>query len=220
MSDWGVFGILGVLALSVAVYPLRNKKRLILLLLPVSAVFLVLAYSGFGGWFEWHTFQVAQKKQAEAKQVIQALGSTTAIIERLKARLAETPKDAKAWFLLGRVYVSEGDWKHANEAYVIAHSLAPDNHEYSLHYAQSVWELNQQAFDDKTRALLEGILHVDSNQPDALAMLAYDAYTRHLNQDAVKYWERLLVLTPSPSEDADKLRQAIAKARQDEMVTG
>ena len=173
----------------------------------------MIGYGTWGGWFEWQSFSVTERKKMEAKKIIQALGSTDAIIEHLKARLAETPKDAKAWFLLGRVYVSEADWKHANEAYVIAHSLEVNNHEYSLHYAESVWELHHQSFDDETRALLHDILNENAHQPDALAMLAYDAYSRHLNQDAVTYWERLLALTPTPSEDADKLRQAIAKAR-------
>ncbi len=213
MLDWGVLVGLGGLGIVAAVYPLRRKKTKLFFFLPASAVFLVFAYGFFGGWFDWQSFQLTERKKAEAKQVVEALGSTQAIIERLKARLAETPKDAKAWFLLGRVYVSESDWQHANEAYVIAHSLEPDSHEYSLHYAQSVWELNHAQFDDKTRELLHDILNDNPNQPDALAMLAYDAYTRHLNQDAVTYWERLLVLTPTPSEDADKLRQAIAKVR-------
>ncbi|MDF1646332.1 MAG: hypothetical protein P1U61_05030 [Legionellaceae bacterium] len=214
MPEWGILAGVGLIGLSVALYPLRQKKWLFFLLLPIVAACLICAYCLWGGWFQWQAFQLAQQKQREAQQVIQALGSTEAIIERLKARLAETPKDAKAWFLLGRVYVSNGDWQHAYEAYTMAHGLEANNQTYTLHYAQSVWELHQQSFDDKMRELLEAILKDDPEQPDALAMLAYDAYTRHLNQKAVAYWERLLLLTPSPSEDADKIRQAIAKARQ------
>ncbi|MDX2345682.1 MAG: hypothetical protein QNK11_02240 [Legionella sp.] len=213
MLEWGVLIALAILGLSIGLYPLRQKKILFFALIPAVAVFLVVGYAVWGGGLAWQAFQVAEAKKREAKQVIEALGSVDVVIERLKSRLSETPKDAKAWFLLGRVYASTGDWQHAHEAYLVSHGLALNNHEYTLHYAQSVWELNHQAFDDKTRALLTQILADNPKQPDALAMLAYDAYARHLNQEAVAYWERLLALTDASTEEAGKLRQAIAKAR-------
>ncbi len=216
MLEWGILVGLAVLGLGVALYPLRHKKTVFGVSLPVSAAFLVLGYVLFGGGFEWHAFNVSVQKQREAKAVIESLGSMEAVIERLKKQVSDTPKDAKAWFLLGRVYASTGNWQQANLAYVTAHHLEENNTEYTLHYAQSVWELNHQAFDDKTRQLLKNILIKNPNQPDALAMLAYDAYKRHLNQDAVHYWERLLGLIDASSDEATKLRQAIAKARTEE----
>jgi cytochrome c-type biogenesis protein CcmH len=214
MFDWGVLGGLLFVGLLVVLYPLRHKKALAFVLLPASAAFLLVGYLVWGHWFEWQGFKLTEKKQREAKQVIQALGSTEAIVERLRARISEMPKDAKAWFLLGRVYGSTGDWQHASEAYVMAHGLEAENHEYSLHYAQSMWELNHNAFDDKTRLLLHVILKQNPKQPDALAMLAFDAYSQHHYQDAVRHWERLLELIETSSEEAGKIRQAIAKARQ------
>ncbi|MCH9689631.1 MAG: hypothetical protein K0U24_04745 [Gammaproteobacteria bacterium] len=214
MFDWGVLGGFLLVGLLVALYPLRHKKALVFVLIPVLVAFLLVGYLVWGNWFEWQGFKLIEKKQREAKQVIQALGSTEVIVERLRARIAETPKDAKAWFLLGRVYGSAGDWQHANEAYIMAHGLDPDNHEYSLHYAQSIWELNHNAFDDKTRLLLHAILKQNPKQPDALAMLAFDAYSQHHYQEAVRHWERLLEVIDASSDEAGKIRQAIAKARQ------
>jgi cytochrome c-type biogenesis protein CcmH len=216
VPEWGVlmcFILLGVLATGIACYPLKQSPRMLWMMTSVCGLVLALGYVAWGGFSAWHAFQQEEQKQREAEQVVRSFGSIDVLIERMKARVATTPKDAKAWFLLGRVYGSEGDWVHAHEALTLAHTLAPQTEEFTLHYAQSVWETHHQAFDDETRVLLVAVLKEHPNQPDALAMLAFDAYNRQLYQDAVMYWEHLLRLTPSTSEDADKLRQAIAKAR-------
>lgn len=216
MHEWvlpGVLITLGLLAIAAALWPFRHSKRLIYMLAPILSVTMLLAYGVWGGFFELRAFHLAEAKQKQAEAVVKSLGSTQAIIERFQTYLKKSPNDAKAWFLLGRVYVAEADWLLANQAFSTAHHLEPDHEEYTLHYVQSVWELNKQAFDNPSRALLLDILKHHPDQPDALAMLALDAYKRHKHQVAVMYWERLLKLAPQGSEEASKLRQAIARAR-------
>lgn len=215
MHEWmlpGILTTLGLVGLGVALAPLRPFTRWVLMLAPAVALAVMLAYAAWGGFFEWRAFHVAEAKQKQAEALVHSLGSTAAIIERFQSHLKKAPNDAKAWFLMGRVYVAEADWLHANKAFTRAHELAPHHEEFTLHYVQSVWELNHQEFDKSSRELLLGILQHNSEQPDALAMLALDAYKRHEDKLAVMYWERLLKLTPQGSEEASKLRQAIAKA--------
>ena len=50
-------------------------------------------------------------------------------------------------------------------------------------------------------------------QPDALAMLAMDAYQEKHYQIAINYWQQLLIITPPNSDAAKALRKAIAKAQ-------
>ncbi|MDF1828263.1 MAG: hypothetical protein P1U39_08305 [Legionellaceae bacterium] len=216
MHEWVLVSVLialGLLGMVVALRPFWQAKRFVLILAPVLCVGVVLGYGVWGGFFEWRAFYLAEAKQKQAEAVVQSLGSTQAIIERFQGYLKQSPNDAKAWFLLGRVYVAEADWLHANQAFTTAHHLAPEVDEYTLHYVQSVWELSDQSFDENARALLLNILKQNPEQPDALAMLALDAYKRNNNQLAVIYWERLLKLAPQGSEEANKLRQAIAQAR-------
>lgn len=216
MHEWrliSILALLGLLGLGVALAPLRQSKKLVSVLVPVLALVVMVAYYVWGSWPAWRAFHLAEVKQKQAEALVHALGSTTAIIERFQTHLKRTPNDAKAWFLLGRVYVAEADWLHANQAFSTAHALAPNHEEFTLHYVQSVWELNHQKFDHASRELLINILKNNAEQPDALAMLALDAYMQHEDQKAVMYWERLLKLAPPGSEEASKLRQAIAKAR-------
>jgi len=215
MHEWilpGILAAFGLVGLGVALIPLRQSTRLVLMLAPALALAVMLAYGAWGGFFEWRAFHAAEAKQKQAEALVHSLGSTAAIIERFQSHLKKAPNDAKAWFLMGRVYVAEADWLQANKAFTRAHELSPNHEEFTLHYVQSVWELNHQEFDKASRELLLGILKHNSEQPDALAMLAFDAYKRHEDKLAVMYWERLLKLTPQGSEEASKLRQAIAKA--------
>lgn len=215
MHEWfllGVLAVLGLLGLGAALFPLRQSKRLVLVLIPLLALSMMFAYAVWGHWPAWRAFHIAEKKQKQAEALVHSLGSTAAIIERFQKHLKQAPNDAKAWFLLGRLYVAEVDWLRANRAFATAHRLDPNHEEFTLHYVQSVWELNHQTFDEPSRRLLLKIVKNNPEQPDALAMLAFDAYTRHEDKVAVMYWERLLKLAPSGSEEANKLRQAIAKA--------
>ncbi len=215
MLDWVIWGVVIVLGVGLLCYPVRKQGKKILFVFPVTLLAIVLLYTIFGGGFAFRAFKVSEQKKEAAKAVLASLGSVDEVIVRLKKQVAAHPKDAKAWFLLGRVYASTGNWKEAKSAYTLAHTLEMSNHTYTLHYAQSVWEVNHAAFDEKTRLLLKEILSENPSQPDALAMLAYDAYQRKAYQAAIGYWEKLLQQMNASSEEASKLRQAIAKAREE-----
>ena len=77
-----------------------------------------------------------------------------------------------------------------------------------------MWQLNHQKFNGESRALLQAVLKKNANQPDALAMLAMDAFIGHAYQRAIDYWQRLLKIAPPQSDDAEAIRKAIAKAQQ------
>ena len=73
-----------------------------------------------------------------------------------------------------------------------AYQLEPDNEQFTLNYVQNAWQMNQQKFTDTHRKLLAHVLEKNPNQPDALAMLAMDAYQQHDYQHAINYWQQLL----------------------------
>ena len=116
--------------------------------------------------------------------------------------------------MLGRLYASQGTWEKAKAAFAMASELEPDSEKYRINYAQSLWQLNHQAFNDAIRAVFFSVLKSNPEQPDALAMLAMDAFLSKAYSQAIAYWERLLVLVPKDSEDALAIRKAIAKAQQ------
>jgi cytochrome c-type biogenesis protein CcmH/NrfG len=132
----------------------------------------------------------------------------------LRAKLDDSPKSAKGWYLLGRIYSGQNEQQHAVDAFAKAYQFDPQNEQYMVNYAHSLWQLNNRQFTVQITELFSNLLKNNANQPDALAMLAMDAYTSHAYEDAIDYWQRLLKLAPQQSEEAQAIRKAIAKAEE------
>src|SRR5271156_846055 len=108
MNEWWLFIVLGLLALPIMLYPLRKSKLGLLIAVPLLITALSLAYWRWGAWPDWQNYvhQEAKKQQIEA--VLQTIKSPAELIDRMKARLNEDPKNTRGWYLLGRLYVSQG----------------------------------------------------------------------------------------------------------------
>ena len=217
MNEWWLFGgllFLLIIALVIALYPLRKPKISVMMLMPVISCLVAFAYWRWGAWPDWQNYIQQQAKQEQVQAMLKSVRNPQDLIIKLKARLALQPRSARGWYLLGRLYASQGQWQHAHDAYAKAHHLKPQDEQATVNYAQSLWQINHQAFDPNIRLLLQSVLQKNANQPDALAMLAMDAFVGHAYQQAIDYWQRLLKISPPHSEDAQAIRKAIVKAQQ------
>lgn len=217
MSDWWLIGLLVAVALSAGflfIYPLKSNKVIALFLFPVLLVLVVAAYMTWGSFVPWQAYQQQQESQLQAKQMLQQIKTPDELINKLKAKLDDTPKSAKGWYLLGRLYFARNDDEQAATAFAKAYHLVPDNEQYAVNYAHGLWKLNHQQFDPHIIKLFQGLLSHNPNQPDALAMLAMNAFMSHDYESAINYWQRLLKLAPPQSEEALAIHKAIAKAQE------
>ncbi|CDZ78922.1 Cytochrome c-type biogenesis protein CcmH precursor [Legionella massiliensis] len=217
MNEWWlivVFIFLGLLALTLALYPLRRSKLLICLLSPILIIALSIAYWRWGSWVDWQRYVHDQANKQQIEAVLQTIKSPAELIDRMKARLTQDPKSVRGWYLLGRLYASQGQWTEAGDAFYTAYQLKPEDAQIAVNYAQSLVQLNQEKFNESIRDLLKKVLEREPNQPDAMAMLAMDAYSSANYPQAIAYWQQLLKIAPARSEEAQMLRKAIAKAQQ------
>ena len=214
MNEGLLIGFLVLLSIAcgVMLYPLRQSRTFCWLLIPAVILLAVIAYWHWGAWRELARYQQQQIQQQRLEALLKSMHGPQGIIKALRAKLAKTPNSARGWFLLGRLYVSQQQWPQAYAAFKHAHRLQKDNDTITVHYAQSLWELNQQQFNSHVRDLLKTVLQHNSEQPDALAMLAMDAFQQKNYQPAIDYWQRLLKQVPPQSEQALAIRKAIAKA--------
>ncbi|WP_298627108.1 tetratricopeptide repeat protein [uncultured Legionella sp.] len=222
MNEWWLVGTLVLIALSASIlliYPLRRNLLASMLLLPVLMVMMAVGYYSWGDFSSWQQYIQQNESRERAQQMLKSVKSPQELIDKLKAKLDDSPKSAKGWYLLGRLYTSQNEHQNAVAAFAKAHQLNPDDEQYSVNYAHSLWMINNQQFNQEIIAIFNELLDKNPNQPDALAMLAMNAYMSHAYKDAIAYWQRLLVIAPEQSEESQAIRKAIAKA-QDQLNSG
>ncbi|MCC6716256.1 MAG: c-type cytochrome biogenesis protein CcmI [Acetobacteraceae bacterium] len=137
------------------------------------------------------------------------------MVERLAARLAETPDDADGWQRLGRAYAVMGERAKSAEAYARAGALRPDDMAIALAEAQALLEglPPSAAVPPRALELLTRVLAADPRQPAALWHLGVAAAKRGAMDEAVGYWNRLIAVLPEGGDDARMVRGAIAAVR-------
>lgn len=199
-------------ALLLALYPLRKQKVVVASLVPLLLLAPLFIYWQWGGWAIWQQYLQEEIKQQHVQKILTSISGPQELIIKLKEKLNDKPESAHGWYLLGRLYSSQNEPQLAYVAYAKAHLLQPNDEQITVNYAQSKWELNQRQFDQQSRDLFHQVLQKNPRQPDALAMLALDAFKNHAYQQAIIYWQRLLKLLPPDSVDAKAIRKAIVKA--------
>ena len=216
MNEWWLligFMVLFSIALVIALFPLHRPKFSMMLMTPLIFSVVALGYWRWGAWPDWKHYLQQQEKQEQVQAMLKSVRNPQELIDKLRNQLEKHPESARGWFLLGRLYASQDQWLDARDAYIKAHRLRADDEAISVNYAQSLWQLNHQQFNDKIRSLVNAVLKKNPNQPDALAMLAMDAFVAHAYQQAIDYWQRLLKIAPPQSVDAQTIRKAIAQAQ-------
>ena len=200
-----LFLILMALAIAIITYPYKRKFKPLQLL--IALLFAICVSAGYWQWGGWKGLAEYNRQQAALK----SFKNPQEVIDKLKQHLNSSPKSARGWFLLGRLYASRNQWSEAVDAFNRAHLLEPNNEQTTVNYAQSLWQNNHQIFNATIRGLFLSILKVNPNQPDALSMLAIDAFQERDYSIAKHYWTHLLSLVPPDSEDANAIRKAIKR---------
>jgi len=218
MTEWYVLsglGLLAILTIGVSIYPLRRNRLLVWIVPPLAVLFMLVAYSAWGDFFGLQTHLLKQRKSQEVQSILKSPKRTAALIKTMIQHIDETPKSAQAWYLVGKLYLSQKEYQQACDAFALAYKLNSDDSQIGVFYAQSLWSLNHQQFNALSRQVLHHVLKINPNQPDALAMLAIDAYTEHHKEQAIIYWERLLALMPPESAEVRAIQEAIVKAKRE-----
>lgn len=202
-------------ALLILLYPFhQQKKQAVTWVLSVMLVLAVVTlYHQWGGWQAWQDFQEQQVKAKLAKQLMKQYKTPTALIDSLRQKVLQHPNSAKGWYLLGRLYASQNEWHSAHQCFMKALRLQPEDEQYVVNDSYARWQLNQQRFNKNIRRALHRLLLKNPQQPDALALLAMDAYQQKHYRQAILYWQSLLRMTPPESEAALAIRKAIARAQ-------
>jgi len=135
------------------------------------------------------------------------------MVARLAARLRENPDDTDGWKLLGRSYGALGRFPEAADAYAKAAVRAPRDAQLLADFADVLAMARGQSLQGEPEKLVLRALEIDPQNLKALALAGTAAYERKDFAASVRYWERMLPLVPSESEDARSIHASIDEAK-------
>lgn len=205
MTFWIILAILCLFAVLFTVWPLwKSAHRLTPLVATVTVCTVALAaglydYLGSPG--------VPSGRGTETQHSMQEA------IAALQSRLDENPDDVEGWKLLGRSYMSRGDFAAAVTAYENAVDLETgQNAQTMVDLAAALLNRDGPQADGRTASLLDSALALEPNNPGALFYSGIVAADRGDTDTAAARWEVLLGLNP-PANIRPILEQRLAEWR-------
>jgi len=129
----------------------------------------------------------------------------------LRTKLSTTGDDAVAWFVLGRIWFSQGQVPESIEAFEKALALTPERVNLLVSYAQALMVEGSETNVKKAAQSLGIVLSKDAGNMDALSMLALIAQQRGDVKEARAAWEVLLAQLPKEDPRHAQVQQQLAK---------
>ena len=172
--------------------------------LPLAAILLYLAVGNPAA-------VTREAAQAEAHSITRE--QIEGMVERLAARMKESPDDVKGWVMLGRSYAVLDRFPEAAAAYANAVKRAPPDAQLLADYADALAMAQNRNLLGEPERLVAQALKVDPNNVKALALAGTVAFERRNFPAAIAHWEKILTLVPPDSDMASSVRDSIADAR-------
>lgn len=193
----------------------RPSRRLV-----ASLAAVVLLVAGAGYWFTG-TPRLAGSQAQQANAAPPATDAEQAenarkfeqAVDELAAKLEEHPEKAEGWALLARSYVRLGKLEPALAAFKKALALRPDDAALLADYADVLAVANGRNLEGEPRELIERALKVEPDNLKALSLAGAAAFDRKDFAAAVRYWERVVQLSPPDSPYLQELQAGIDEAR-------
>ncbi len=220
---WIIIGILTAIAIAFPILPLMFKKyrclKTAIFISLVLPIFSLLVYKAIGDDSRLFEYLKERKQSSEVAKVLSQFKSPLEVIDQLKIRLEAHPDSAKGWYLLGRLYLDQQYYQKANLALKKANQLSPNDPVIMTAYAEALFFTHNRLLDSTSSILLQQVIKINSNDVDALNMLAIGAYNAGQYQQAIGYWEKILSLLSSESSEHKIILQMLAKAHKQKLVS-
>jgi len=216
---WVLIGLMIMLALAFIFKPLLQQKiskSSIVTLLVIAIILPAIAfptYMHFGASKNLFHYWALKQEAVKVKKALAKIKNPQQIISMLKLHLQKHPDSAKGWYLLGRLYLGMHHYKQAYAAMAKAYRLQALNIEYAVAFAQADFFYHHQHLSDHSKQLLHAVIKRQPQNIAALNLIAVNAYMEHNYQRAIGYWEKMIPLLQSGSQDSQALLSMIARAQ-------
>lgn len=144
----------------------------------------------------------------------QSLPDVDTMIERLRARLDESPEDAEGWRMLGWSYFETNRFEDAVAAYRQATALAPQNASYASGLAEAITQSNGGMVTPEARQEFQRALAADATDERARYYLALARAQSGDVRGAVNDWIAAIRAAPADSQWAPRMRAEVETVAQ------
>jgi len=197
---WVLLGLMSLGAIAFAIWPLCKDLPQQTLVTTLCIVFIAASAAGIYYSVGSPNIESGASRAPDIQQMVASLAE----------RLQKQPDDVNGWKMLGRSYMTLGNYGAAAEAYDRAVQLE------SARNAQTLVELGIALIEGDGRvvsshavSVFENALALEPNNPEALFWGGIGAFNSGNANLAAERWETLLTTNPTP-EVRDILQQRIA----------
>lgn len=138
--------------------------------------------------------------------------SIAAMIDKVRAYLAQHPDDLKGWLLLGRTYMSLKRYSEAATTLKQAYALKNDDPDILLRYADALAMNQGGSLLGQPEALIHRAVTLSPENHTALWLEGMVALERQDHSGALKIWHHLLPML-TDADERREVQQMIAKAQ-------
>ncbi|MBH3427713.1 c-type cytochrome biogenesis protein CcmI [Pseudomonas alkylphenolica] len=133
---------------------------------------------------------------------------------RLERAVEAQPDSAEGLYFLGRAYMAQERPADAAKVFERAAKLAERQPELLGQWAQALYFANGKQWTEQLQALTDEALKADPNEVTSLGLLGIAAFESEHYQQAVDYWNRLLVQLPEGDASRSALQGGIERAQE------
>lgn len=186
---WTLLALMCLLAAGIAILPLaRDLRRSAPIAIPT--LLLVIAFSA--GIY-------ALQGRPDVPSGAGSQPDVGAMVSSLAERLETQPDDVNGWKMLGRSYMTLGDYDAAVEAYERAVELEDAQVAQTLvDFGVALARAGGDALSARAVSVFENAIALAPDHPEALFWGGIAAFNRGDSAEAANRWERLLATDPPP----------------------
>lgn len=158
-----------------------------------------------------------QQAQQAGQQVVQGDESQETLqdaVLKLENRLESNPEDTESWVMLARTHYFLKQYAEAGETFSRASSLLDDADSNVLaDYADALAMANERSMQGRPYQLLKKALQIQPFHEKSLWLAGVAAYQAEDLKSTLDYWERLLMVIPSDSEEHQQMLENVNEIR-------
>ncbi|RWU20776.1 c-type cytochrome biogenesis protein CcmI [Pseudomonas alkylphenolica] len=148
------------------------------------------------------------------REFAEAPHSMQDMTERLERAVEAQPDSAEGLYFLGRAYMAQERPADAAKVFERAAALAERQPELLGQWAQALYFANGKQWTEQLQTLTDEALKADPNEVTSLGLLGIAAFESEHYQQAVDYWNRLLVQLPEGDASRNALQGGIERAQE------